>query len=158
MPKSICPTFICVASFCNYAWFPIWNEQQYLLQASSINKMLIIGITIHTRKESLLVYHSRKCKPRLFTYLAQMIYLKTWKLGLIDKLSQLGICISRDRLVQISAALGNKAIKQYSVDLLYKLMITVVLPKWVWNIKACYNDRGLTYRNISFKCLRWQGR
>ena len=45
-----------------------------------------------------------------------MIYLKTQKLGLIDKLSQLDICISSDRLVQISIAMGNKAIELYSEE------------------------------------------
>ena len=45
-----------------------------------------------------------------------MIHLKTQKLVLIDKFSQLGICISSDCLGQISTAMGNKAIKLYSEE------------------------------------------
>ena len=45
-----------------------------------------------------------------------MVYLKTRKLGVIDNLSQLGLCISRNRFIQISTTIGNTAIKLYSEE------------------------------------------
>ena len=45
-----------------------------------------------------------------------MIYLKTQKHGVTDYSSQLSLCISRDRLFQISIAMSNRAIKLYSEE------------------------------------------
>ena len=59
-------------------------------------------------------YRSKKREPPLPIYLALMVYLKTRKLEAIDHLSQLGLCISRNRFVQIYTPIGYTAIKLYS--------------------------------------------
>ena len=45
-----------------------------------------------------------------------MIHSQTLKLNIVDKLSHLGICISKNRLLQISTAMGNTAIETYEKE------------------------------------------
>ena len=116
--EAFVPPLNYVGNLCNLHDFLYeTNSNIYYNQATlTIGQLLVYNTTIRTRKESLLVCHSRKCQPPLSIYLAQMIHLKTQKLVLIDKFSQLGICISSDCLGQISTAMGNKAIKLYSEE------------------------------------------
>ena len=38
------------------------------------------------------------------------------KINIVDKLNHLGLCISRDRLLNVSTALGNSVIEQYEKE------------------------------------------
>ena len=82
----------------------------------SISQHLMFNTTIRTRSESSSSYHSTETEPPIAVYLAQRILSHTRKLNIVDSLCHLGLCISGDRLLDISASMGNRAIEQYKKD------------------------------------------
>ena len=52
-------------------------------------------------------YHSTDRKPPLMAYVGLLLHAKTRKRGLIDKLHDLGMSVSCDRVLAISTAMGN---------------------------------------------------
>ena len=90
------------------------NDNRYYEQATlTLGQLLVFNTNIRTRKETTSAYHSSQREPPIPIYLAQMIHQKTRKLGIVDKLSKLGLSISKDRLLQISTAMGNRAIEMH---------------------------------------------
>ena len=69
--------------------------------------MIAFNTTIGSEKASTISYHSFQEEPPLPVYLAMMMHNKTRNLDLIEKLSHLGLCISKYRLCNISVSLGN---------------------------------------------------
>ena len=55
-------------------------------------------------------------EPPLAVYLRQLLHSQTRKVDLIRKLSHLGLSISPDRLLDISAEMGNKAIEVFKKE------------------------------------------
>ena len=76
----------------------------------------MFNTTIRTRSESSSSYHSTEKEPPIAVYLAQFILSHTRKLNIVDRLCHLGLCISGDRSLDISASMGNRAIEQYKKD------------------------------------------
>ena len=52
-------------------------------------------------------YHTTKREPPLMLYLSLLLHAKTRKRGLIDKLYDLGLCVSYDRILAITTVMGN---------------------------------------------------
>ena len=52
-------------------------------------------------------YHGTEREPPHMLYLGLLFHAKTRKRGLIDKLYNLGLCVSYDRILGISATMGN---------------------------------------------------
>ena len=93
------------------------NTNPYFKQAMlTIGQMMIFNCTIRTRRESTSSYHSQMREPPLAIYLAQMIHCRTRKIGIVEKLSHLGLCISSNSFQNISTSLGNTAIENFEKD------------------------------------------
>ena len=76
-----------------------------------------------------------------------MIYNKTQDLALIEKLSKLGLCISKHRVSQLSISIGNTVIKASKRDgmiLPMSLKLVVFSTASVDNIDAEIQWAGIT--------------
>ena len=62
------------------------------------------------------VRHSVSQETPLPLYLTLMLQAETRKRDIIDKLFTLGLCVSYDRFLQVSANLGNRACDRYDVN------------------------------------------
>ena len=99
------------------------TNNEYFKQASlTISQLLQFNTTVCIRANSSSEYHSSSREPPLPIYIAQMLHLKTRNLSIIEKLSSLGICISRRRLQNISISMGNTMISAHKKE-------GVVLPR-----------------------------
>ena len=82
-------------------------KNEYYKQAIlSVRQLMKYNTFIWTRKDSLSPDHSTQREPLLPVYLGLKIH-KTQGLSLIQKLSKLGLCISKYRLSQLSISMGN---------------------------------------------------
>ena len=86
-------------------------ENEYYKQA-----MLKFNTFIRTRKDSSSSYHSPQKEPPLLVYNGLMIHNKTRDLALIEKLSILGLCISKHRVWQLPISVRNTAIEANKKD------------------------------------------
>ena len=113
------------------------NKNPYYKQAAlTLGQLLAFNTTIRTRTSSTSAYHSTNREPPVAVYLAQMIHLKTCKLGVVDKLSKLGVSISKHRLLQLSTAMGNRAIDTHERE---GAVIPTNLRKGLFSIAAADN-------------------
>ena len=80
------------------------------------SQLLKFNRFIRTRKDSSPSYHSTQREPPLAVYIGLMIHNKTQDLELIEKLSKLGLCISKHRVSQLSISMGNTLIKDNERD------------------------------------------
>ena len=88
------------------------SDNEYYKQALlSVSQLLEFNTVIRSRNASTSIYHSVNREPPLPVYLATTIHNKTKNLSLIEKMSQLGFCISKHRLSDISIFMGNSVIK-----------------------------------------------
>ena len=95
------------------------NQQENLhhQQATfTIAQLLRFNTLIRTRESSTSMYHSRDREPPIAIYLGELIHSKTRNLKIVDKLAHLGLCISKERLSQISTNVGNIAIETFERD------------------------------------------
>ena len=82
------------------------NTYEYYKQAAvTVGQMIAFSTTIGSEKASTISYHS--FQEELPVYLAMMMHNKTRNLDLIEKLSHLGLRISKYHLCNISVSLGN---------------------------------------------------
>ena len=88
----------------------------------SISQLIRYNCTIRRRGTSANIYHSKNREPPLPIYLGLLIHAKTRKKGLIDKLWELGLCISHDRVMEISTSLANSVSYRHEKE-------NVVCPK-----------------------------
>ena len=87
-------------------------ENEYYKQpVLSVGQLMKFNTYIRTRKDSPLSNHSTQRGPPLPVYLGLMIHNKTQDLSLIEKLSKLGLCISKHRLSQFSVSMDNTVIE-----------------------------------------------
>ena len=61
-------------------------------------------------------YHSTEREPPLMLYLGLLLHAKTRKRGLIDKLYDLGLCLSYDRILAISTAMRNSVSARFEYE------------------------------------------
>ena len=92
-------------------------ENEYYKQAMlTVSQLLKFNIFIRARKGSSSSYHWTQREPPLPVYIGLMIHNKTRDLALIEKLSKLGLCISKQRVSQLSISMGNTVIKANKRD------------------------------------------
>ena len=76
----------------------------------TIGQLMAFNTTIRVRNQSSSAYQSRKRDPPVAVYVAQMIHFKAHNLNVISNTSKLGMCISQQRFIQLSAGMGNTVI------------------------------------------------
>ena len=60
--------------------------------------------------------HTRSSETPLFIYLGLLLHAHTRKKDLVDKLSHLGLCISYDRVLRLSADLANSVCRRFEQE------------------------------------------
>ena len=82
----------------------------------SVSQLVRHNVIIRRREGSISHYHSVDREPPLPIYVGLLIHAKTRKRGLIDKMYDLGLSISYDRVLTISKNLGNEVCARYEAD------------------------------------------
>jgi len=77
----------------------------------TISQLLQFNCAIRRRKDTTTTYHSSDREPPLPVYLEMVI-----QRGLVDKLFNLGLSISYDRVLNISTAMGNSICERFKHD------------------------------------------
>jgi hypothetical protein len=89
----------------------------------SITQLIVFNSVKHTRKNksaqsvpvAIKTRHSASRETPLPLYLSMMMHAETRKRDLVDKLFHLGLCVSYDRLLQVSANLANRICDRFDV-------------------------------------------
>ena len=84
--------------------------------ALTIGQLIRFNTLVRTRDSSTSMYHTKDREPPIAIYLSELIHSKTRNLEMVEKGAHLGLCISKDRLFQISTSLGNSAINTFERD------------------------------------------
>ena len=95
------------------------NEQESVGYNASLtlSQLLVFNAVKHARSGvGIATRHDRIRETPLSIYLALVIHGETRKKTLVDKFYKLGMCISYDRLMQISADLGNNVCNQFEKE------------------------------------------
>ena len=85
-----------------------------LLKFNSVKQSRKQGATKTQEPPS--VRHSSSQETPLPTYVGLMLHAKTRKRGLVDKLFSLGLSISYDRVLRLSAQMGNSVCQLYRIE------------------------------------------
>ena len=92
------------------------NKQRERI-ALSISELVMFNTTHSSSHiQNSPVRHNRERETPLPIYLALMVHAKTQKRSLVDKLHNLGLSISYNRLMSISSALGNSVCAKFMED------------------------------------------
>jgi len=88
--------------------------------AMSVSQLLVFNTVKHVRKpsdsaEPCKLRHNTSQETPLPLYLSMMVHAETRKRDLVDKLFHLGLCVSYDRLLQLSAGLANRTCDSFDV-------------------------------------------
>ena len=89
------------------------HYQQAIL---TIGQLIRFNTLKRTRSSSKSMYHSQDREPPIAIYLSELIHSETRDLDIVEKHAHLGLCISKERLSQISTRLGNSAIDTFQRD------------------------------------------
>ena len=87
--------------------------------ALTLSQLLVYNSLVHQRDTATIrptTRHSKDRETPLPIYLGIMIHTKTRKRALVDTLFDLGLCISYDRVLDISTELGNTICRHYEVE------------------------------------------
>ena len=83
----------------------------------SIAELLHYNVTFRRPDRQVnLNYHSTSREPPLPVYFGLLVHAKTRKKGLVETLSKLGLSITYDRVLEISATVGNQVLEQFSAE------------------------------------------
>ncbi|KAH3735691.1 hypothetical protein DPMN_042226 [Dreissena polymorpha] len=88
-------------------------ESQSIL---TISELLQFNCAIRRRKDADEIYHSSDIEPPLPIYLGMVIHAETRKKDLVHKPFSLGLCISYDRVMNISTAMGHFICDRFQND------------------------------------------
>ena len=118
----------------------IKDQSEYSTQAAlSIAQLLKFNCVKHARKQTAFspsVRHSSEQETPLPVYIGLMLHAKTRKGNLIDKLSNLGLCISYDRVLSLSAEMGNSVCQRHHME---QVVCPPALKQGVLTISAVDN-------------------
>lgn len=78
----------------------------------TLSQLLMYNCLVH---QTITTRHSQDTETPLPMYLGNMLHTKTCKRSLVDTLFNLGLCISYDRVLDISTELGNKICDHYKL-------------------------------------------
>jgi hypothetical protein len=85
--------------------------------STMLSQLLLFNTVKHARSGACTTArHEMTKETPLAIYLALVIHAETRKKTLVEKLHKLGLCISYDRLMQISANLGNTVCTQFAKE------------------------------------------
>jgi len=86
--------------------------------ALAISQLIVFNSTKHARNvdSSSSARHSRSRETPLPLYLSFKIHAVTRNKGLIDTLFSLGLCVSYDRLLQLTSDIANSVCRHYSLE------------------------------------------
>ena len=127
------------------------NTNEYYKQAAlPVGQVIAFNTTIRTRKTSTISYHSVQREPPLPVYLAMMIHNKTRSRDLIEKLSLLGLCISKYRLSNISVSLGNALLSTNEKE---GVMVPMSLKLGLFTTASLDNIDVQIKSSLSITCL-----
>ena len=94
--------------------------------------------------------HSSDREPPFAIYVGLLLYAKTRKRQLIDALFQHGICISYDRVLEISTQLGESVLSQFMED---GVVCPVILQKGLFTTSAVDNiDHNPSATTATISC------
>ena len=95
----------------NLLWFPSFSLLNHWLQTSIAFCESTLRVQYnYLQPKKLSAYHSATWEPPLHVYLAMMIHNKTRNLNLIEKLSQLSLCVSKHWLQDAVCDVGSSLI------------------------------------------------
>ncbi len=83
--------------------------------ALTISQLLMYN-SLYQKKTATTCRHSTEHEPPLPVYLGIMIHTKTRKRSVVDTLFNLELCVSYDRVLDISTALGNTVCHNYEMQ------------------------------------------
>ena len=79
----------------------------------TISQLIGQNIMKRTKDNTTRNYFCKARESPVGVYLGMMVYAKTWKKGIVDKLYELGISIPYSRVMELSTCLGNKVLQHY---------------------------------------------
>ena len=82
--------------------------------ALTIAQLIVFNSHVRRRKDSVSMHHSKEKETPLPEYIGLMVHALTRSRTLIDKLYELGLSISYDRVLEISSSMGNTVCEYYS--------------------------------------------
>ena len=94
----------------------VTNNKSFIQAQLSISQLVIFNSNIRQRATSTSAFHSKYREPPLSIYLGCLIHARTRKRFLIDKLYELGLSPSYNRVLEISTDLANSVGAQYEKD------------------------------------------
>ena len=102
--------------------------------ALSISQLIRYNSTIRRRRSTGVIFHSKDREPPLPVYLGLLLHAR--KKGLVDKLCDLGLSISYNRVLQISTEMGNNVCAQFQAD---EVVCPPILRKTLFTTSAVDN-------------------
>lgn len=84
--------------------------------ALTIAQLIFFNSTIRRRGTSMSTFHCSAREPPLPLYIGLLVHAETRKMGLIDKLCDLGISVSYNRVLEVSSGLGNSACQRFQEE------------------------------------------
>ena len=85
------------------------------------------------RRAFTIKYHSKYCETPFVIYVGLLLFVKTRKRQLIDTLHQYGICISYDRVLEISSQMGTALVERFTEG----VVCPSVLRKGLFTTDSC---------------------
>ena len=81
--------------------------------ALTVSQLIRFNSVLRRRKDSKTNYHAKERETPLPMYVGILLHAETRKRGLVDKLCDLGLSVSYNRVLEISSELGNKVSAQF---------------------------------------------
>lgn len=126
LPRKFCTSVVALLISMIMYGTNIRDKASYLCKPSlSLLQLLMYSSCMHWHKQQTLnTRHSEQRETPLPLFLGALIHSRTWSKVLVDTLYRLGLSVSYDRILKLSADLGNSAISHSET------VGTVCLPTW----------------------------
>ena len=80
----------------------------------SISQLIMFNCMNRSKENAKSLYHTKSRETLLPVYLGMMVHCQTRKRDLVDRLFQLGLPMSYDRVLSISTSMANDLTEQYT--------------------------------------------
>ena len=84
--------------------------------ALTVSQLIRFNSVVRRRKDSQAIYHTKDRETPLPTYLGLLVHAETRKKSLVDKLCDLGLSISYNRVLEISSEMGNNMGERFQAE------------------------------------------
>ena len=84
--------------------------------ALTVSQLIRFNSVVRRRKDSQAIYHTKDRETPLPTYLGLLVHAETMKKSLVDKLCDLGLSISYNRVLEISSKMGNNMGERFQAE------------------------------------------